>query len=133
MIIENKKKDDILKGGESRIAFAVNTEGWNVTGFAKKLSKKYWPELANMEKCELGTVLTKNVDDKTFYALVCYSLEKGWCDQTETIKKCFNSIDTDEPVASVAIGKEFLCLLSGANLKQIKEGMELSEKKIILY
>lgn len=132
MIIENKKRDDILEG-ESRIAFAVNTEGWNVTGFAEKISKKYWPELANMEKCELGTVLTKTIDNKTFYALVCYSLEKGWDDQTEIIKKCFDSIETNESIASAYIGKDFLCKLSGSNLRQIKEGIELSEKKIIFY
>ena len=132
MIIKNKKKNDILKG-ESKIAFAVNTEGWNVTGFAEKISKKYWPELANMEKCELGTVLTKNINNKTFYALVCYSLENGWDNQTEIIRKCFDSIETNEPIASAYIGKDFLSKLSGSNLKQIKEGLELSKKKIILY
>lgn len=134
MIIQNKQGNDILKGGETRIAFAVNTEGCNDAGFAGIISDKYWPELADYGKCELGTVLTKSVSGITFYALVCHSLKKnGWCDQTETIRKCFDAIETDEPIASISIGTGLIGVLSGANFKLIKKGMELSKKKIILY
>lgn len=134
MIIKNKQGNDILKGGETRIAFAVNTEGYNDAGFAGMISSKYWPELANCGKCELGTVLTKSVDGITLYALVCHSLEKGgWHNQTETIRKCFDAIETDEPIASISIGTGMIGMLSGADFGQIKKGMELSKKKIILY
>ena len=78
MIIKNKQGNDILKGGETRIAFAVNTEGCNDSGFAGRISRSYWPELAYIGECELGTVLTKTSDDGiTFYALVCHSLEES--------------------------------------------------------
>lgn len=134
MIIKNKQGNDILRNGETRIAFAVNTEGYNDAGFAGMISSKYWKELANCGKCELGTVLTKCVDGITFYALVCHSLEKdGWRNQTEIIRKCFDSIETDEPIASISIGTGLIGVLSDADFKQIKKGMELSKKKIILY
>lgn len=133
MIIQTKS-GDILKGGEKRIAFAVNTEGVNDAGFAGVVSRKYWPKLAHIGPCELGTVLEKTTDDGiTFYALVCHSLHEGWPSQTETIKKCFNAINCDEPIASISIGTGLIGVLSGANFNQIRDGMELSDKKIILY
>lgn len=134
MIIKNNRGYYILTGGETRIAFAVNTEGCNDSGFAGMIAGRYWPELAYIGECELGTVLTKTSDDGiTFYALVCYSLEEGWKNQTEIIKKCFDSIEGDEPIASTSIGRWLPDMLSGADFAQIKDGMELSEKKIILY
>ena len=133
MIIQTKE-GDILQGGEKRIAFAVNTEGINDAGFAGVVSRKYWPELANIGPCELGTVLEKATDDGiTFYALVCHSLNDGWPAQTETIKNCFNAINCDEPIASISIGTGLIGVLSGANFSQIREGMVLSNKEIILY
>ena len=65
--------------------------------------------------------------------LVCHSLEEGWKNQTEIIKKCFDSIEGDEPIASISIGTGLVGMLSGADFGQIKDGMELSEKEIILY
>lgn len=134
MIINNKQGNDILKGGETQIAFAVNTEGCNDSGFAGLISRKYWPELANIGECKLGTVLTKTTSDGiTLYALVCHSLNKGWPNQTETIKKCFDSIDCNEPIACISIGTGLIGALSGANFAKIKKGMELSKNQIILY
>lgn len=133
MIIK-ETSGDILKGGETRIAFAVNTEGINDSGFAGVVSRKYWPELANIGPCELGTVLEKATDDGiTFYGLVCHSLHEGWPDQTETIKNCFNAINCNEPIASISIGTGLIGILSGANFSHIREGMMLSNKEIILY
>lgn len=49
MIIETKN-GDILAGNEKRIAFAINTEGINDGGFARVVTKKYWPELTYIPK-----------------------------------------------------------------------------------
>lgn len=134
MIIENKQGKAILKGGKTRIAFAVNTEGVNDYGFAGMISRKYWPELAYIGEAELGTVLTKVTDEGIiFYALVCHSLNNGWCNKTETIQKCFDSIESDEPVASIFIGIGLIDILSGANFEEINKGMEMYKTKIILY
>lgn len=134
MIIKDNRGKDILKSNEKRIAFAVNAEGINDAGFAGQISCLYWPELAETEESPLGTVLTKTTDDGiTLYALVCHSLEDGWKNQTETIKKCFDSIKTNEPIATISIGTGFIGLMSGADFSKIKKGMELSDKKIILY
>lgn len=132
MIIRTKN-GDILKGDEKRIAFAVNTEGLNDAGFAGIISKRYWPELADIGETKLGTVLTKKVDDIEFFALCCHSLENGWNNQEEVIKQCFDSIPGDEPVASISIGTGLIGLLCGADFRQIKAGMDASSKLIILY
>lgn len=134
MIIANKQGQDIMGGGDKRIAFAVNTEGYNDAGFAGMISERFWPELACIGACKLGTVLSKTTDSGLMlYALVCHSLRNGWMDQTNTIKKCFDSIEGDEPIASISIGTGLIGILSGADFKQIRRGMELSNKKIILY
>ncbi len=137
MIVENKHGKNILESGEKHIAFGVNTEGCNDSGFAGIVASRYLPELAYIgEKmeCKLGTVLTKNSDDGiTFYALVCHSLKDGWNNQSDTIKQCFDAIECDEKIASIAIGTGFVGMISGANFKEIKDGMERSKAKIILY
>lgn len=134
MIIDNKQGMDVLEAGDTRIAFAVNTEGCNTSGFAGLVARKFWPELANIGECELGTVLTKETSEGfTFYALVCNSLKHGWYNQTEIIKKCFDAIETDDPIATVSIGCSRLAILSGADFCQIRKGMELSKKQLYLY
>ena len=84
------KKGDILNNCERRIAFAINTEGINDAGFAGMISRRYWPELAHIGKTELGKTLVKKVEGIEFFALCCHSLENGWYDQKEIIKKCFD-------------------------------------------
>ncbi len=132
MIIE-VKNGDILKSNEKRIAFAVNTEGVNDEGFAGMISSRFWPELAYIGKTKLGTVLSKKVDDVTFFALCCHSLRKGWYNPKKVIKKCFDQIAGDEPVASVSIGTGSNGVRSGSNFPLIVTGMKASKKEIILY
>ena len=132
MIIESRT-GDILAGNNKRIAFAVNTEGINDAGFAGTIARNYWSELAFCGKHELGTVLSKKVEDIEFFALVCHSLHNGWKNQKSVIQKCFDAIPGDEPVASIAIGTGLIGILSGADFDQIKSGMEASRKRIILY
>lgn len=132
-MIINTKNGDILAGNERRVAFAVNIEGINDAGFAGMIAKKYWPELAYIGETKLGTVLIKKVDNVEFFALTCHSLKNGWNNQQEVIRKCFDAIPGDEPVASISIGTGVVGVLSGADFSQIKAGMEASKKEIILY
>ena len=69
MIIKTKN-GDILQENEKRIAFAINTEGSNDAGFAGMISRRFWPELADIGETKLGTVLTKNVDGIEFFAVI---------------------------------------------------------------
>lgn len=92
MIIKTKS-GDILKGNEKRIAFAVNTEGINDAGFAGMISRNFWPELADIGETRLGTVLTKKVNGIEFFDFCCHSLENGWKNQQEVIKKCNDKIE----------------------------------------
>ena len=128
-------QDDIFNTDAKHIAFAVNTEGYNDSGFAGVISREYWNELANCGEQEIGTVLSKTVEDKTFHALVCHSLRNGWGDkQAEIIKECFDKIPSNgEMVATIAIGTGFVGMLSGANFRQIVCGMHDSEQQIALH
>ena len=128
-------QDDILKSEAKHIAFAINMEGINDAGFAGKISNEYWPELKFCGYHEIGTVLSKTVNDKTFHALVCHSLQNGWGeDQAEVIKECFDSIPANnETIATIAIGTGFIGMMSGANFRQIVCGMHDSKQQIMLH
>lgn len=134
MVVETVQ-DDIFNTEAKHIAFAINAEGYNDSGFAGVVSSKYWPELASCGEHEIGTVLSKTVGDKTFHALVCHSLENGWGDnQREVIKECFDNIPVNgEPIATIAIGTGLVGILSGADFRQIVCGMHDSDKHILLH
>ena len=128
-------QDNIFNSEAKHIAFAVNAEGYNDSGFAGQVSRKYWNELANCGEHEIGTVLSKTIGDKTFHALVCHSLHGDWGEnQAEFIKECFDKIPADgEPIATIAIGTGLIGMLSGANFRQIVCGMHDSTQQIMLY
>lgn len=134
MVIQTVQ-EDIFKTEAKHIAFAINTEGYNDSGFAGKVASKYWQKLENCGPKKLGTVLSKKVGDKTFHALVCHSLEDGWGEnQREVIRECFDSIPVeDEPIATIAIGTGLVGMLSGADFRQIVCGMHDSKQKILLH
>lgn len=128
-------QDNIFNSEAKHIAFAINTEGYNDSGFAGQVSRKYWNELANCGEHEIGTVLSKTIGNKTFHALVCHSLHGDWGEnQAEIIKECFDKIPADgEPIATIAIGTGLIGMLSGANFRQIVCGMHDSTQQIMLY
>lgn len=128
-------QDNIFNSEAKHIAFAINTEGYNDSGFAGQVSRKYWNELANCGEHEIGTVLSKTIGDKTFHALVCHSLHGVWGEnQAEIIKECFDKIPADgDPISTIAIGTGLIGKLSGANFRQIVCGMHDSTQQIMLY
>ncbi len=128
-------QDDIFNSEIKHIAFAVNVEGINNAGFAGQVSSKYWNELANYGECELGTVLSKTVGNKTFHALVCHSLNNGWGEnQSEIIRECFDKIPANgEPIATIAIGTGIVGMMELADFRQIVCGMHESQQQIVLY
>ena len=129
MIINSKRKNDILKGRENlHIAFIANTEGMNTAGLAKEIAAKYWPEIVNIGVCKMGTVIEKEVEGIHFYGLVCYSNERGFVDGDENICKCLDMISTDEPISLEISG-----VISGNNFFEVRNGIEKSQKKIVIY
>lgn len=76
-MIHNRVRGDIFAASQKHIAFAVNTDGYNDAGFAGQVSSRMWPKLANTGGNKLGDVLTHKHDGKTYYALVCHSLDRG--------------------------------------------------------
>ena len=133
MIIK-RVKGDILQSEYKHIAFAINMEGINDSGFAGLISYRYWPELRYCGEQEMATVLTKTVGDKTFYALVCHSLkEEGWSQAGSWLYNCLESIKTEEEIACVAVGTGLIGQMMGANINDIEEALEKTKKKIVLF
>lgn len=138
MIIRAEKNiKNIVDGPESIIVFAINKEGINENGFAGSIATTLWPELYKLGG-NLGSVYSKTCDNKTYYAIVCHSLENGWGtpeEQTDTIKKCFDKIEQKEgdTIATVAIGTGRVGLSQGADKVAITRGMVLSKRLITYY
>jgi len=113
-------RGDIFEADLQHIAFAVNTEGFNDSGFAGVVAKRYWPALANTEPKQLGEVLSREVDSSlTFHALVCHELRgSGWGHAPKHIENCLNSLDVpqDEVIGVVAIGAGMVGRMAGADL-----------------
>lgn len=140
-MIVKAKNEDIFNTDAKHIAFAVNVEGINDSGFAGSVVAKGWKELAyvghnlNGKQLGLGTVVSKKIGDKTFHALVYHSSIQGWGDnQADVIKQCFDTIDANgEEIATIAIGTGLVGMMSGANFGQIIIGMHESKQQIALY
>lgn len=136
-MVKNEVRGDIFATSDKHIIFAINTEGYNDSGFAGAVSRKCWPELANTGGNKLGEVLTKKSGDKTFYAIVCHSLQakNGWGDSPQIIEKAINEMQFPETenASIVAIGAGMIGIMSGAPTVKIYEAFKKCKKNLSVY
>lgn len=134
MIIKTDK-NDISTTNAKHIAFAISAEGYGNSVIATRFINRYWPELTNCGELEIGTVLSKHIGNKTFHALVCYTLENGWEDnQAEFIKECFDKIPANgDIIATYLFGSDFIDIENGADSRNILRGMNESSQKVKLH
>ncbi|MFA6554398.1 MAG: hypothetical protein WCS89_02705 [Candidatus Paceibacterota bacterium] len=136
-MIVNRVKGDIFLAPQKHIAFAINTQGDNDDGFAEQVSLRIkWSELIRTGGNQLGEVLIRKDGEKTYYALVCHSLDKGgWNDTPRVARECLDKIEApdDEEIAVVLMGSGFFGRMQGADVEAILGGIEQSKKKLVVY
>lgn len=136
-MITNQVQGDIFAAPQRHIAFAVNVEGLNDSGFAGKVAERFWPELANIGKNKLGKVLTRKEGEKTYYALVCHSLTKrnGWKTTPKVVRECLDKlrVPKDEEIAVVLMGSGPVGQLGGANVSAIVDAIDAAKKKVVVF
>lgn len=136
-MIADQVKGDIFTAKQKHIAFAVNMEGLNDSGFAGKVAEKFWPELANIGENKLGKVLVRKVGEKTYYALVCHSLIKqnGWKKTPRIVRESLDKlrVPKNEEIAVVLMGSGPVGRLGGANVGAIVDAMSASKKKVVVF
>lgn len=135
MIIDTVR-GDVFRTALRHIAFAVNTNGYNGAGFAGLVASRHWPELADTGVKKLGSVMSRSVGEKTFYALVCHTLNRsGWKKTPEIVAQCLDSLDIPdgEPIAVVLMGSGRVGQMGGADVFAILGGLARSNQKIIVY
>lgn len=133
-MIVNRVRGDVFKTPLKHIAFAVNTEGYNDSGFAGAVSSRFWPALGNTGGNTLGEVLHHTVNGKTFHALVCHELKaNGWSRTPQLVEKCLNSIPGNDEIAVVLMGSGLIGQMGGADVNAILKGMEASKKRVHVY
>lgn len=135
-MIVDMVRGNIFECSYRHIAFAVNSEGYNDAGFAGQVSSNDWPELANIGQKTLGDVLSKEVEGRTYHALVCHSLRGDcWKRTPETVTKCLDSLKTpdDEIIGVVLMGAGMVGQICGADVFANIGGMARSNKKVAVY
>ncbi len=134
-MIVNLVFEDIFLTPFKHIVVAVNAEGQNYTGFAGKVARQYWPELHETGG-KLGTVLQKQVADKTFYAFVCYDLfDYEWLLSPLKFEECLDQLEVpeDERIATILIGGNTVGRLGGPVAMEILGAMARSKNKFVVY
>lgn len=134
-MIVNRVRGDVFKTPLKHIAFAVNVEGHNDSGFAGAVTSGYWPALENTGGNKLGEVLHHTSKGKTFHALVCHQLKasNGWAQTPKLVEQGLNSIPGDDEIAVVLMGSGFIGQLGGADVNAILASMERSKKRVHVY
>lgn len=133
-MIVKKVKGDIFNTDLKNIAFAVNTDGHNDSGFAGQVSSRHWPELENTGGNSLGEVLHHKSGGKTFHALVCHELGgTGWTQTPQLVEQCLNLIEGNEEIAVVLMGSGDIGQQDGADVEAILGAIERSQKNTHVY
>lgn len=135
-MIVDKIRGDIFASSRRHIAFAVNTEGYNDSGFAGQVCRRVWPELRCTGGNLMGEILTREAGEKTYYALVCHSLTPGgWRETPRVVRELFDSlvVPDDEEIAVVLMGSGPVGVMQGADVPAILGAMARSKKRLAVY
>lgn len=129
-------RGDVFMAPERHVAFAVNTQGYNDAGFAGQVSDRYWPGLADTGGNTIGDVMSREVGDRAFHALVCHSLDSGGWDLTPgVVEACLRKVEApaDERIAVVLMGSAPAGRMLGADVYAILGALARSERRVVVY
>ncbi len=135
-MVKAEVKDDIFETEHKHIAFAVNAEGINDSGFAGAVARRVWGEIGCIGPSELGTSYSLVCDGISYHALVCHSLKAGgWDDAPDALKRCLDGLDVPEgeTIAIVRVGAGPVGQIQGADPPAMLEAMEASTKTVVVY
>ncbi len=132
-MIKKVKFGSIFNCEEKHVVFAINKEGISDSVYTRKLVDMGFSELEKGDSNKLGSVISKDIDDKTYHAIACYSLRFGWKKAKEYFHDGLDNLNTDEDVAIVEIGNEPTQKALGADYIEMKKEMQNSSKKLVLY
>ena len=86
-MIVNSVKDKLFDTEAKHKAIPINVEGFVDSKMTYSIVNKVWPELYHTGKHELGDVITKISQGKTYHALVCHSTIRGWGEEQRSVIK----------------------------------------------
>lgn len=132
MIVDIVKRN-VFGSGELEIAFAVNAEGINDSGFAGQVCQ-WWPGLANVGPTILGSALSEFRGGVRFHAVCCHSLGRsGWTGAPAHILSALDSIKTINPIAVVLMGNGPVGQMQGADVMANLSAIARSQKRCVVY
>lgn len=134
IMITQEKRGDIFTTKDKHIIFAINSNGYNDSGFAGQVAKRGFTEIINTGGNKFGEVIEKTIDGITYHGIVCHSLEPGgWAESPGIILKALNEMAFDDNASIVAIGAGFIGAISGAPWNEIKEAFKKCNKRLTVW
>lgn len=134
-MIINVLNEDIFKTSLKNIAFAINKEGYNDSGFAGVISEMI-PEFTNTTRRELGELFTLELNGINFHGIVCHELKlDGWTNAPKAITSGLNKIriNPKESVAVVLMGSGTIGFIAQVDIKCIIKAIHASTNSCIIY
>lgn len=130
------KHKNILKTTQKHIAFAINAEGINDSGFVSSIAEKHCPSLRYTGIRKLGDVVTFKTKTRAFHGLVCHRLSRhGWKHSPKYIEQGLNKIHIlpNEQIAIVVLGGGDVGKKMGANVERNVQAIHRAKKNCVLY
>ena len=132
MVLE-EKHGDIFTTKDKHIIFALNTEGFNDSGFAGQVAKRGFREILNTGGNKLGEVLEKTINGITYHGIVCHSLAQGWKDAPKVVLETLNKMELTDNISSVVFGGGLIGWLQGAPIREIYGAFKKCNKMITIW
>ncbi|MEK7452746.1 MAG: hypothetical protein AAB614_00765 [Patescibacteria group bacterium] len=84
----------------------------------------------------MGDVLNHSKDKKIYHGMICHTFGPGGWDETpHLVRQCLDNIiaPRSKEIAVILMGSGKLDIMNGADVCAILEGMEQSNKNLVVY
>jgi len=127
----------VLETNINYIAFTVDVSNKETAyTFARLVSDRAWPELANFQPKKPGEMSFKEADDgRVYFALACRNSKTGNQKIGELIKICLDKMEApeDELVALLVTGADVRSAKKKDNFLAILKGAMDCNKKVVVF
>lgn len=128
-MIKRIQVGNILNCTEDHIAFLVNQERACDTPIIKQIVEKGFYELTDRTYYPMGSVISKTIENKTYYGLVYQSIRMSMKSSIGMIERCLNQIPINQ---DQDIAFSFATTYQN-NIEQIQTEAQQSNKSLVLY
>lgn len=132
---------DLLQAQESHIIFPLNVEGQHTKGFVRRVVELGFYTIFNsglhpdtLDDLCFGDVVSKEIKGKTYHGIVCYSLEKGFDEESSYyLYKALETFPQEGPLAILDICSEFATEMDVELAAGILLALKSTNQELVVY